>query len=260
MGDDLEKPATGVSFNWHDRFLQQARWTRAIRQSLYQRANLASARRVIEIGSGTGVLTRELVGTTQAASFGLEIDPDRLQQAKQFDPHTRFIAGDAHHAPFPDQQFDLAFCHYFLLWASQPVDAIREMRRLTRPGGSVLALAEPDYGGRIDYPPPLELIGRLQIESLRRQGADPFTGRKLADFFHQAGLIQVETGVLGGQWTQTEDIASFQSEWDTLALDLQLTGETFDLESLKAMNIDAWQKGKRILFVPTFYAWGLVPG
>jgi SAM-dependent methyltransferase len=259
MGDDLEKPASGVSFNWHDRFLQQARWTIAIRQSLYQRANLASARRVIEIGSGTGVLTGELVGYTRAVSFGLEIDPDRLQQAKKFDPRTRFIAGDAYHTPFSSQQFDLAFCHYFLLWASQPVDAIREMRRLTRHGGSVLALAEPDYGGRIDYPTPLEQIGLMQIESLRRQGADPYIGRKLADFFHQAGLIQVETGVLGGLWTQTEDVASLQSEWDTLAQDLQLTGETVDLPFLKAMDIDARQSGKRILFVPTFYAWGIVP-
>jgi len=75
------------------------------------------------------------------------------------------------------------------------------MARITRPGGAVLALAEPDYGGRIDYPIKLAQMGKWQIESLRLQGADPLMGRKLATIFNSAGFDSVETGVLGGQWS-----------------------------------------------------------
>ncbi len=248
-----------MSYNWHARFLQQALWTRAIRQSLYARARIAAAQRVIEIGCGTGVLTAELNTLTQAASYGLDMDNDNLTRARLYDPRTRFIRGDAITLPFPDQTFDLAFCHFFFLWVKQPLKVINEMRRITHQHGHILALAEPDYGGRIDYPPSLEKIGSYQTAALAKQGADPFMGRKLASLFNQAGLDHIETGVLGGQWVKTANPEFVNSEWDMLALDLGSTEQAQNIHELKQIDKEAWQKGERILYVPTFYAWGIVP-
>lgn len=248
-----------MSFNWHARFLQQAKWTLAIRESLYLRVRISQAQKVIEIGCGTGAVSAELKDRTRAQCFGLDIDYANLRFAQTHDPRTRFINGDAGALPFFDGLFDLTFCHYFLLWVKKPLDAVREMRRITRAGGSVLSLAEPDYGGRIDFPEPLSRVGLLQTDALRRQGADPFVGRKLASIFTQAGLQQVETGVLGGQWSGTADFDSIRLEWDTLAQDLSGALSKDEYNQLKTADITAWENGERVLFVPTFYAWGIVP-
>ncbi len=259
MGNHLEKPASPLSFNWHDRFVQQAKWTQAIRTSLYERARLSQARKVIEIGCGTGALTSELKSITAAACYGLDIDFANLHTAHTHDPATHQVNGNALVLPFANTQFDLTYCHYLLLWVKDPLAAVREMRRITRAGGSVLSLAEPDYGGRIDYPEPLSKVGLLQTEALRGQGADPFIGRKLASIFNQAGLRQVETGVLGGQWFRDADLDSIRSEWDTLYHDLRNIISIDEFIQQKTADIAAWKAGERVLFVPTFYAWGIVP-
>jgi hypothetical protein len=133
------------------------------------------------------------------------------------------------------------------------------MRRVTRPGGAVMALAEPDYGGRIDYPDKLALLGEWQIESLKRQGADPLMGRKLTGLFHKTGLESVETGVLGGQWSESPDWAAWESEWAVLESDLKKTFQDFESwKVIKDLDKSAYEKGERVLFVPTFYALGFV--
>jgi hypothetical protein len=131
------------------------------------------------------------------------------------------------------------------------------MLRVTRRGGAVLALAEPDYGGRIDYPPELQPLGEAQIQSLRQQGADPELGRKLSALLHDCGLIQVETGVLSGSWTQPPSREDLDIEWQVLESDLQ--GRDLDLVRLRQIDEQAWAEGTRTLFVPTFYGWGIKP-
>ena len=104
--------------------------------------------------------------------------------------------------PFAGGQFDSVYCHFTLLWVADPLRVLCEARRPLQTGGWVLALAEPDYGGRIDYPETLAETGRLQAESLRRQGADIQLGRRLRALFHQAGLRNIESGVVSGQWRE----------------------------------------------------------
>jgi hypothetical protein len=136
------------------------------------------------------------------------------------------------------------------------------MARVTQPGGVVLALAEPDYGGRIDYPVELGVLGDWQQTSLGQQGANPLIGRKLRAVFHQAGLSDVEAGLLGGQWSGMPSSEEREIEWRVLEEDIKkiqnLTG-TSEVIRLQKLDELAWERGERILFVPTFYAWGRVP-
>jgi SAM-dependent methyltransferase len=172
-----------------------------------------------------------------------------------------FVQGDAHSLPFPSKSFDIALCHFLLLWVENPFRVLAEMCRLVHPGGTVLAMAEPDYGARVDYPDPLVRLGEYQRQSLRLQGADPFIGRKLAGYFHQAGLVEIECGILGGQWNAPLAREEWESEWKVMESDLQhLAGTDADLEALKNLDWNAWLRGERILYVPTFYAWGRVSG
>ena len=81
--------------NWHSRFTQQAGWTRQIRQYLYQRAGLAHARRVLDVGCGTGALLAELDELTPADVYGLDIDSHFLVLAASQD-RAHLAQGDAH--------------------------------------------------------------------------------------------------------------------------------------------------------------------
>ncbi len=244
---------------WHRRFRQQASWTRDLRHYLYGRLEFARASRILEVGCGTGVLTSELSSFTSAAAFGLDCRFSHLEFARQSDSSTFFTQGDAQALPYSAHTFDLVYCHYLLLWVHDPAAALVEMRRVTRTGGAVLALAEPDYGARIDYPAELEMLGAWQREALEQQGAAPELGRRLAGLLAHAGLQDIEVGVLGGQWRGQPEPEALDMEWAVLQADLQGSVAPGVLARLRAAEAAAYQRGERILFVPTFYAWGRVP-
>ncbi len=84
-------------------------------------------------------------------------------------------------------------------------------------------------------------------------------GRKLAELFVAAGLQRVISGVMGGEWTQKTTDSDWELEWDTLAADLAGSLDPDRLSALRQLDSAAWQRGDRILYVPTFYAIGWVP-
>lgn len=270
---------------WHKRFTEQARWTASLRQYLFEQIHLPAGARLLEVGCGTGALLAEMnpaaptdlspdrssdlssgrsaeelrndqVGYAQSALHGLDIDLPSLRLCAKNAPPAALTQGDAHCLPYASASFDAVFCHFLLLWVDDPVQVVSEMKRLTRPGGAVLALAEPDYGGRIDYPDQLAQLGLWQQAALRDQGADPSTGRKLAAIFQQAGLANIQTGVLGGQWRM--DDPADESEWQVLQHDLSGKVSEKELADLRQLDLIARRNGQRILFVPTFYALGRV--
>ena len=242
--------------DWHARYLQQACWTAQLRSYLFNKAGLSSARQVLEVGCGTGALLADF--PLKNGVFGLDVSHPALAQAVLHAPAAHLTCGDGARLPFPGAVFDLVFCHYLLLWVADPQQVVSELCRVTRPGGAVLALAEPDYGGRIDYPLELAELGVRQARALRAQGADPLLGRKLAGIFHAAGLRQVETGILGAEWKDPLPEEGLEMEWQVLAEDLagQVTGAEF--QRLRALDGQARQRGERVLYVPTFFAWGIV--
>jgi SAM-dependent methyltransferase len=251
------------------RYVQQAKWTGSIRRYLLERASLAPGARVLEVGCGTGAVLAALQedgnsttsagsGYTQLRQVGLDLDGSALKLTHRLIPRAGLAQADARTLPFASASFDLVYCHFLLLWVPQPERVLVEMVRVTRPGGWVMAFAEPDYGGRVDYPPPLDDLGRMQSVGLAGRGADPEMGRKLSGLFHAAGLLEVVTGTLGGQWQGVPSQAALEDEWRTLASDLAGRIDRRRLDELRQINETAWSEGRRVLFVPTFYAAGQV--
>lgn len=242
--------------DWHSRFLQQASWTKDLRAYLFERAGLTGARRVLEAGCGTGAVLTSL--KTPATIHGLDLEPARLVEARGYAPAVNLVCGDALGMPYPYGIFDIAFCHFLLLWVRDPLTALREMKRVTRPGGAVLALAEPDYDSRWDEPEPLAVLGRWQAESLRRQGADTGLGSRLADLFRQAGIQPVETGILQADGKDLPNAEERDLEWEVLESDLEGRVSAQELRKMKKLDQQAWERGERVLHVPTYFAWGRV--
>lgn len=246
----------------HQRYQQQAGWTAAIRRQAFLQFNVEEAARILEVGSGTGAITSELRRASRGAVIGLDRDQQVSEFARQSEPRVTCITGLGERLPFPSSSFDLVCCHFLLLWVADPLAILTEMLRVTRPGGGVLCLAEPDYGGRVDYPGSLEALGGLQEEALRSRGAEPRLGRRLRQLLHQAGLAHVESGVLGGEWEDADKGASPADrdlEWRTLSDDVKAMLSQTDLARLEAEFVRATLDGSRVLFVPTFYGWGTRP-
>jgi SAM-dependent methyltransferase len=251
--------------DWHRRFLQQAAWTHDLRSYLFEQAGLSHARRVVEIGCGTGAILSGL--PTPATIYGLDVDPVRLVEACRNVPTAVLVCGNALGLPFPSNLFDITFCHFLLLWVRDPLQALLEMKRVTRSGGSVLALAEPDYSSRVDKPDALAPLGHWQAESLRHQGADPGFGSRLAMLFQKAGLQLIETGTLqsspgsskgrgGSEYSPT--LAERNLEWAVLEADLAGWIPVKEISQMKLLDEQAWELGTRLLHVPTHFAWGKV--
>ena len=249
--------------DWHQRYLEQARWTDNIRKYLFDKSNLSGVRHVLDVGIGTGALEYDFTSNFYPLPFGLDIDHKSLTLAKKNISSLALIQGNARQLPYASGVFEICFCHFVLLWVEFPDQVVAEMARVTRSGGSVIAIAEPDYGGRIDYPEALDQIGNWQARSLQRQGADPHLGRKLIQLFDQAGLTEIEVGVVGGRWTISPAQEGFESEWRVIEADLETLrlspAERRLARQLQQKDAVARSKGIRVLFVPTFYAWGKIP-
>ena len=240
---------------WHSRYTQQATWTRDLRAYLFDKAGLSQARRVLEVGCGTGAVLREL--KTSATLHGLDLDPAALSECRIHAPHATLTRGNGLFLPYLEQTFDIVYCHYFLLWVGDPLQAVLEMKRVTREQGHILALAEPDYSHRIDKPDELIQLGKWQTASLIKQGADPGFGSRLAESFFQAGINIRETGTI--QSVNSEPSAE-EREMEWTVIESDLAGEVSDAEILKMKMLDeqAWMRGERVLQVPTYFAWGQV--
>lgn len=241
--------------NWHARYLQQAAWTRDLRTYLFDKAGLKTARRALEVGCGTGAILREL--ETPATLLGLDLDPFALTQALVHAPAASLTCADGLAIPFPNSSFDIVYCHYYLLWVKDPMKAVLEMKRATKPGGHILALAEPDYYARVDKPDALRPLGEWQRDSLKRQGADPGFGARLAQTFFTAGIKLKETGIIQGGVNEPS-VREREMEWAVIQADLGESVSREEIQKMKAFDEEAWMKGERVLYVPTYFAWGRV--
>lgn len=235
---------------WHERFVQQASWTKTIRNYLFSKASLTPKSYILEVGCGTCAILSQIQG---GLKLGIDIDLKFLKFSQKALKDLYLIQGDGHQMPFSSKVFDLVFCHYLLLWVDNPGAMLKEFARIGKPGAKVIILAEPDYGGRIDYPPTLKSLGQAQTKSLQNQGSDPFIGRKLLHMAQSAGMKILESGVLGSQSSNDPDPKFIKSEWDILKSDLSDELSNEELLKFQQIDLQAWNDGIRVLFVPTFY-------
>jgi SAM-dependent methyltransferase len=237
---------------WDAQFARQAGWTVATRSHLYRRANLLRAERVLDVGSGTGVVTEDLAARTRGQVTGVDLDPKMVDFAREKRGRAEYRVGDAHELPFHNGWFDIVTCHFVLMWCRHACRAVEEMVRVTRPGGVVLLCAEPDYGGRIDHP---DLpLGQWQSEALRREGADPCTGRKLRALLALPGVRRVAVGVIPGLWDAPTLRAEFEAEWDLWGRSLAGLVAPEEFSRVQAADLEAIERGERLAYLPVFYA------
>jgi len=239
--------------DWHKRYLQQARWTRDLREYLFKRAGLNDQSRLLEVGCGTGAILSELPNS--AGLHGLDIDANALAQCRVHVPTAALVQGNALQLPYANEAFEIIYCHFLLLWVSDPLQALLEMKRVAQSGGHIIAFAEPDYTARIDQPPELAELGGWQTESLKRQGADPGLGGRLADLFFRAGIELIETGPIQSKYAEPSP-EEWETEWAVIESDLAGFIANHEIQRMKKLDQQARARGQRVFHIPTYFAWG----
>ena len=240
---------------------QQALETAEERHPIYVRAGLKDAEFVLDVGCGSGAVTKDLALHTNGIVIALDDALDLIDTAQEMLAdleNSMLVAGDAHHLPFRDNTFDIAICNLVLMWSKDPQQLVNEMTRVVRSGGRIVASLEPDFGGKIHWPENKRVDPIFAGDAIKRRGGDPHIGRKLRMLFLRAGLT-TEVGI-GNQriWSCAEDRASYTRSQVFYWNILQRMGMTNDeIETWEKEYLDSLNQGIQLNFFPQFYAIGI---
>src|SRR5262245_27978710 len=130
----------------YERFM--GRWSRRLAPPFIAFAGLKDGDRVLDVGSGTGTLALVVLQEAPTSRVvGIDPSPAYVAHARTRagGGHATFEEGDAQHLRFPDGSFDAALALLVVNFIPDRAAAVREMARVTRPGG-VVAAAVWDYG------------------------------------------------------------------------------------------------------------------
>ena len=177
----------------YDPVLRLTTRERAFKERLLAQAGLGAGMHVLDLGSGTGTLAIWAAARVPGARFtGLDGDPQVVararEKARRAGADVRFDEGLAGALPYPDASFDRVLSTLFFhhLPSEGKRSAVREVRRVLRPGGE---LHVADWG-----PPTDPLMSALSLSIRVLDGFEPtrenFTGA-LASIFEQEGLVRV---------------------------------------------------------------------
>ena len=168
---------------------------------------------LVDVGCGTGELSLELASAVGRLT-GVDADPDDIAQARAAAGSVRdvqFLVGDAYALPLPDGSADAVLGHSVLEALDRPADALREMRRVLKPGG-VVGVASVEYGGLIIGGPHDQLVRRFYEIRERlwlEDGADPYLGRRLRGLLLGQGFARVEASTRAISYGTSETVHEF---------------------------------------------------
>ncbi|KAF8495038.1 S-adenosyl-L-methionine-dependent methyltransferase, partial [Gautieria morchelliformis] len=136
---------------------------------------------ILDVGCGPGTITADLASLVPKGHVtGLEYAPEVLTQARSTAAqrgltNIEFVVGDVNGLDFPDGTFDVVHAHQVLVHVGDPVQALREMRRVAKPGG---------------------IVARV----VRSNGAEPNAGRRLHVWARLAGIDPIGITATASTW------------------------------------------------------------
>ncbi|RKT07783.1 ubiquinone/menaquinone biosynthesis C-methylase UbiE [Streptomyces sp. 3211.6] len=206
----------------HESVLRSHRWRTAANSAAYLVGELRPGMRVLDVGCGPGTITADLAELVAPGGRVTAVDAaaDVLEAAGAYAAErglagtVDFAVADVHALEFPDDTFDVVHAHQVLQHVGDPVRALREMRRVCRPGG-IVAVRDADYAAMTWYPatPGLEEWLELYRRVARANGGEPDAGRRLLSWARAAGFTEVRASATAWCYATPEEVAWWSELW-----------------------------------------------
>lgn len=217
----------------------------------YLRPHLTETTRLLDVGAGPGSITVDFAGVV-AQVTATEIDENALSLSRTLAAdrgvdNIAFSVEDVHALSFADDSFDVAHAHQVLQHVGDPVQALREMRRVTAPGG-VVAARDADYAGFHWFPllPELDRWLDLYRRAARANGGEPDAGRRLLAWARAAGFDDVTATASTWCYATPDDRAWWGGMWADRILESALARQLVDSDLATVADLqdisDAWKR------------------
>ena len=197
----------------YDRFM--GRYSRPLAPQLADLAGVAAGQRVLDVGSGPGALTAELVARLGDSAVAA-VDPSApfVEALRERLPGVEAAQASAEALPFADGVFDAALAQLVVHFMTDPVAGLREMARVTRPAAS----SRPASGTTRASAARSRCSGARRASSIpapaTSRGSPARARARLADLLREAGLEDVEATELEAPFTP----ATFEEWWEPFTL------------------------------------------
>jgi SAM-dependent methyltransferase len=194
----------------HASVLRSHQWRTAENSAGYLLDALNAGTRVLDVGCGPGTIT---VDFAQRVAPGRVVGIDRADDVLDVARATArdagvdnvaFAVGDVYALDLPDASFDVVHAHQVLQHLTDPVAALREMRRVCTPDG-VVAARDADYATFTWWPDDPRLARWLELYHAvaRGNGAEPDAGRRMLGWAQEAGFSTIDTSA--SVWSYATD-------------------------------------------------------
>ena len=171
----------------------------AVDSAGYLLPRLSAGMDLLDVGCGPASITADLaervapgrVVALDAASGALEAARATLRE-RGLSEQVEVASGDVMTLPFEDASFDVVHAHQVLQHLADPVGALAEMRRVTRPGG-IVAVRDAVYSAMTWFPEPagMEQWRSVYMATARANGGEPDAGGRLLSWAREAGFADV---------------------------------------------------------------------
>ena len=197
---------------------------------------------MLDVGCGPGTITADLAARlAPGAVVGIDAS-DAVIEAARTDhvaDNLVFETGDVYAMRVTDGAFDVVHAHQVLQHLGDPVAALREMRRVARPGG-IVAARDSDYGAFVWTPADPELTRWMAVyhEVTRRNRADADAGRHLHRWAREAGFGEVTVSTSTWTFQRPEDREWWGGLWADRVLESEFARQSLEYGLADAAGLE----------------------
>lgn len=237
----------------HEAVLRSHRWRTVENSAAYLVPHLAAGVSLLDVGCGPGTITLDFAQRVAPGRVvGIDAAPAAIEAASAEGAslglsNVEFRTADLYALDFADDTFDIVHAHQVLQHVPDPVGALREMRRVCKPGG-IVAARDADYAAFTWYPAndQLDAWQTMYRTVARANHGEPDAGRFLLAWSHAAGFTDVQAGASTWCYATPEDRAWWGKVWADRITESAVATQAVEIgaatrDQLQAMA-DAWNR------------------